>query len=153
MRSNHDYLEWAFEDLFGRWNPVPPPQSLLQAPKRSRQPCAHQSFTRSFPIPPYIDPDTETLYQHSAWMARLLNRSFRGLQHFPIDGTAIAWCVTLRAAALPHVWDSDCMGRVFTRAVALSHRWNCDCMARVRLMHYACAVCSARSRTLWPLKR
>lgn len=80
MASGFDYLEWAFEDLFGLWNPE------------------GQSFSRAFQHPP----DIESLYRDSAWIPRILNRAFETLPPFytkefnivsPCSGTGVFWCV------------------------------------------------------------
>jgi hypothetical protein len=79
MEKGFDYLEKAFVDLFGMWDPQT------------------QSFSRAFPHPP----DIEGLYRGTGWLARLLNRSFDTLPPFftenfndvcPWNGTALFWC-------------------------------------------------------------
>lgn len=79
MMSGFDYLEAAFVDLFGQWNPE------------------EQSFSTAFSHPP----DIEGLYRDCAWLPKILNRAFDTMPLFtknfeklcPWSGAAVFWCV------------------------------------------------------------
>lgn len=96
--SGFDYLEWAFEDLFGLWSPE------------------EQSFSPSF----LHQPDVESLYRHSAWIPRILNRGFETMPFFteqfhtvcPWSGTGIFWCV-LRMLAASRLCTDSSVGAIY----------------------------------------
>ena len=79
MLNGFDYLEAAFNDLFGVWDPI------------------GQSFSPGFSHPP----DVESLYRHAGWVPRILNRAFETLPPFftpdyntvcPWSGVGVFWC-------------------------------------------------------------
>lgn len=77
MLSTFDYLEWAFEDLFGSWVP------------------SSQRFCPAFPhqFPEHRDP----MFDRSSLIARLLNRAYGPVEDSIIDGTATFWCASGRS--------------------------------------------------------
>lgn len=84
MLTSFDYLEWAFEDLFGSWVP------------------ASQRFCPAFPhqFPEYRDP----MFDRSSLIARLLNRAYEHVEDTILDGTAVCWCAScLHACSIQEV--------------------------------------------------
>lgn len=94
MLTGFDYLERAFTDLFGLWEPDGFDKGL-------------NSFSPGFAHPP----DIECLYRYGGWLPRLLNRAFDTLPPFftedfnivcPWNGTAVFWCAACVHACWPH---------------------------------------------------
>eukprot|EP00892_Ulva_mutabilis_P004063 jgi/Ulvmu1/2028/UM120_0024.1 len=71
MLSTLDYLEWAFEDLFGSWVP------------------GTQRFCPAFPQ--HFPDQRDGMFDRSSLVARLLNQAYGPAEDEVINGTAVFW--------------------------------------------------------------